>query len=78
MELESCGFSPRTSGHVCRVGLIACAATRPVFPPSAEIVTLCLCDVMIDKIFEYSFGVAVQLLSCGHRSYAASPGEICR
>eukprot|EP00965_Chrysotila_dentata_P263492 6214839-Pleurochrysis_carterae.AAC.4 len=71
MELEFGGFSPRTSGHVCRVGLIACGAAPvacSVFPPSAEIITLCLCDVMIDEMCEYSLGVAMQLHSCGHRS----------
>eukprot|EP00965_Chrysotila_dentata_P023075 764694-Pleurochrysis_carterae.AAC.1 len=59
MELESGAFSPRTRGPVRRVCLIACA-TAPlacsVFPPSAEIVTLCLCNVMIDEMFQYSLG----------------------
>eukprot|EP00965_Chrysotila_dentata_P208210 6184574-Pleurochrysis_carterae.AAC.5 len=67
MELESGAFSLRTRGHVCRACLIACAAAPlacSVFPPSAEIVTLSLWDVMIDKIFEYFFGVAMQLHSC--------------
>eukprot|EP00965_Chrysotila_dentata_P239456 6203122-Pleurochrysis_carterae.AAC.2 len=77
MELESGAFSPRTCEHVFRVGLISCAAAPlacSVFPPSAEIVTLCLCDVMIDEIFEYSFGVAMQLLSCGHHQGKFRPG----
>eukprot|EP00965_Chrysotila_dentata_P152471 5039037-Pleurochrysis_carterae.AAC.1 len=80
MERESGGFSPRTAGHVCRVGLIACPAAPlacSVLPPSEKIVTLCLCDVMTDEICEYSFVVAMQLHSCGHRSSAALQGENC-